>query len=107
MTGVPLHYQPVGELVRLVRSRELSARQVTAAHLERIAALDPKLGAFLHIDEAGALSRAEAIDAELARGNDPGPLAGVPIALKDILVTRGIPTTAGSRILSGWIPPYD
>jgi len=104
---VSLHYQPVGELVRLVRTRQLSAREVVAAHLARIAALDARLGTFLHIDEAGALRRADEIDAELARGSDPGPLAGVPIALKDILVTRDVPTTAGSRILAGWIPPYD
>ncbi|HEY8144026.1 MAG TPA: Asp-tRNA(Asn)/Glu-tRNA(Gln) amidotransferase subunit GatA [Kofleriaceae bacterium] len=102
-----LHYQPVAELVRLVRTRSLSAREVVSAHLARIAALDARLGAFLHIDEAGALRRADEIDAELARGSDPGPLAGVPIALKDILVTRDVPTTAGSRILAGWIPPYD
>jgi len=102
-----LHYHPVAELVRLVRSRELSAREVVAAHLARVAAVDARLGAFLHIDESGALRRADEIDRELASGRDPGPLCGVPIALKDILVTRDIPTTAGSRILAGWIPPYD
>jgi aspartyl-tRNA(Asn)/glutamyl-tRNA(Gln) amidotransferase subunit A len=102
-----VHYQSLGELVRRVRSRALSAREVTAAHLDRIAAIDPRLGAFLHVDRDGALARADAIDAELAAGRDPGPLAGVPIALKDILVTRGVPTTAGSKILAGWIPPYD
>ena len=107
MTPPAVHYQPVAELVRLVRTRSLSAREVVSAHLARIAALDARLGAFLHIDEAGALRRADEIDAELARGSDPGPLAGVPIALKDILVTRDVPTTAGSRILAGWIPPYD
>ncbi len=110
MTSAPaagIHYHPVAELVRLVRTRQLSAREVVTAHLARIAALDARLGAFLHIDEGGALRRADEIDAELARGSDPGPLAGVPIALKDILVTRDVPTTAGSRILAGWIPPYD
>src|SRR6185503_11147993 len=94
-----LHYQPVAELVRLVRSRQLSAREVVAAHLARIAALDARLGAFLHLDEGGALRRADEIDRELASGRDPGPLCGVPIALKDILVTRDIPTTAGARML--------
>jgi aspartyl-tRNA(Asn)/glutamyl-tRNA(Gln) amidotransferase subunit A len=107
MSAPALHYQPLAELVRLVRTRSLSAREVVSAHLARIAALDARLGAFLHIDETGALRRADEIDAELARGSDPGPLAGVPIALKDILVTRDLPTTAGSRILAGWIPPYD
>ena len=102
-----VHYHGLAELVRLVRRRELSAREVVSAHLARIAALDARLGTFLHIDEGGALRRADQIDAELAAGRDPGPLAGVPIALKDILVTRDVPTTAGSRILAGWIPPYD
>jgi aspartyl-tRNA(Asn)/glutamyl-tRNA(Gln) amidotransferase subunit A len=102
-----VHYQGLAELVRLVRRRELSAREVVSAHLARIAAVDARLGTFLHIDEGGALRRADEIDAELASGRDPGPLAGVPIALKDILVTRDVPTTAGSRILAGWIPPYD
>ena len=105
--GQDVHYQGLAELVRLVRRRELSAREVVSAHLARIAALDARLGTFLHIDEGGALRRADEIDAELASGRDPGPLAGVPIALKDILVTRDVPTTAGSRILAGWIPPYD
>ena len=105
--GEPLHYLPAAQLAWMVRGKQVSAREVTAAHLDRIAAVDPRLGAFLHLDEGGALARAEAIDAAIARGEDAGPLAGVPVALKDILVTRGMPTTAGSRILEGWLPPYD
>src|SRR5262249_45348431 len=58
-------------------------------------------------DEAGALAQADAVDAAVARGEDPGPLAGVPVGLKDLFCTRGLPTTAGSRILEGWGPPYD
>jgi aspartyl-tRNA(Asn)/glutamyl-tRNA(Gln) amidotransferase subunit A len=95
------------EQAREIKSRRLSARALTEAHLARIEAIDARIGAFLRVDAAGALARADAIDAAIARGEDPGPLAGVPIALKDILVTQGLETTAGSRILAGWVPPYD
>jgi len=95
------------DLARRVRAREVSAREVAAAHLARIAAVDGRIGAFLAVDEHGALARADQIDAAIARGEDPGPLAGVPIALKDVLVTEGLATTAASKILGGWIPPYD
>ncbi|HLU65869.1 MAG TPA: Asp-tRNA(Asn)/Glu-tRNA(Gln) amidotransferase subunit GatA [Kofleriaceae bacterium] len=105
--SAPLHYLPAVQIARMVRERTVSAREVTQAHLDRIAAVDGRLGAFLHIDAEGALRRAGEIDGALAAGSSPGPLAGVPVALKDILVTRGMPTTAGSRILEGWIPPYD
>jgi aspartyl-tRNA(Asn)/glutamyl-tRNA(Gln) amidotransferase subunit A len=90
-----------------VRARQVSAREVTEAHLERIAALDGDLGAYLLVDAAGARARADAIDAALARGAEVGPLAGVPVAVKDLFCTRGLATTAGSRILDGWLPPYD
>jgi aspartyl-tRNA(Asn)/glutamyl-tRNA(Gln) amidotransferase subunit A len=101
----PLHYVPASELARRVRARELGARELVRATLDRIAAADRRLGAFLHVDAGGAERQAVAIDSALARGADPGPLAGVPIALKDVLVTGGMPTTAGSRMLAGWIPP--
>ncbi|HKE19697.1 MAG TPA: Asp-tRNA(Asn)/Glu-tRNA(Gln) amidotransferase subunit GatA [Kofleriaceae bacterium] len=101
----PLHYVPAGELARRVRAREVSAREVLRATLDRIAAVDPRLGAFLHVDAGGAAAQAAAVDDAIARRSDPGPLAGVPIALKDVLVTGGVPTTAGSRILEGWVPP--
>ncbi|MBI5481548.1 MAG: Asp-tRNA(Asn)/Glu-tRNA(Gln) amidotransferase subunit GatA [Deltaproteobacteria bacterium] len=95
------------ELRERIARRELSSVEATRAYLDRIARRDGRLHAFLHVDEEGALARAAAIDAALARGEAPGPLAGVPVALKDIFVTRGIPTTCGSRILAGWVPPYD
>src|SRR5262249_19365123 len=65
------------------------------------------LGCYLRLDAERALTRARTIDAQLARGESPGPLAGVPVALKDIFVTRGLETTCGSRILRGWVPPYE
>jgi len=71
-----------------------------------IAARNEELHVFLHLDEAGAATQAGAVDAAVARGDDPGPLAGVPVALKDNLCQRGVPTTASSKILEGWRPPY-
>jgi aspartyl-tRNA(Asn)/glutamyl-tRNA(Gln) amidotransferase subunit A len=94
------------ELAHAVRSGEQSATSAVEAALEAIAATDGELHAFLHVDADGALALAERIDAIVADGGDPGPLAGVPVALKDNLCTRGVPTTAGSRILEGWLPPY-
>jgi aspartyl-tRNA(Asn)/glutamyl-tRNA(Gln) amidotransferase subunit A len=91
------------ELADLVARREVSAVEVARAHLDRIAALDEKLHAFLHVDEAGALAQADRVD----RGEVTGPLAGVPLALKDVFTTEGVPTTCGSKILDGWRPPYD
>ncbi len=87
-------------------SGEVSSVEVTTAHLDRIAAVDPAVHAFLHVNTADALATARDVDARRAAGETLPELAGVPIAVKDIVVTKGIPTTAGSRILEGWIPPY-
>jgi aspartyl-tRNA(Asn)/glutamyl-tRNA(Gln) amidotransferase subunit A len=95
------------ETAAAVASGEVSAVEVTQAHLERIAKVDEKVNAFLHVDVEGALAGARAVDAKRAKGEALGPLAGVPLALKDLFTTRGIPTTCGSRILEGWLPPYD
>jgi aspartyl-tRNA(Asn)/glutamyl-tRNA(Gln) amidotransferase subunit A len=95
------------ELARLIAEREVSAVEVTQAHLDRISAVDERVHAFLHLDRDGALATARAVDDALARGQRLGPLAGVPVAVKDVMATNGLPTTAGSRILEGWIPPYD
>ncbi len=95
------------EWAQAIRAREVSAVEVARGFLDRIAKLDGELGCFLRVDEAGALAQARAVDEKLARGEDAGPLAGVPIALKDLLVTEGLETTAASKILSGWVPPYD
>ncbi|MHB2024236.1 MAG: Asp-tRNA(Asn)/Glu-tRNA(Gln) amidotransferase subunit GatA, partial [Mycobacteriales bacterium] len=77
------------------------------APLERIARVDVALHAFLHLDPEGALAAARAVDQARSRGQSLGPLAGVPVAVKDVFTQRGVPTTAGSRILEGWRPPYD
>jgi aspartyl-tRNA(Asn)/glutamyl-tRNA(Gln) amidotransferase subunit A len=91
------------ELAAAIAGKQVSAVEVTKAHLDRIAAVDDKVHAFLHVDADGAIAQARRVDA----GDVSGPLAGVPLALKDVIVTRGVPTTAGSKILAGWLPPYD
>jgi len=90
-----------------VAAGHVSAVEVAQAHLDRIDAVDGKVHAFLHVDTEGALAAARAVDQRRARGEELGPLAGVPLALKDVFTTKGVPTTAGSKILEGWIPPYD
>ncbi|MGP3946656.1 MULTISPECIES: Asp-tRNA(Asn)/Glu-tRNA(Gln) amidotransferase subunit GatA [Streptomyces] len=95
------------EIAARIASGEVTAVEVTEAHLARIEAVDEKVHAFLHVDREGALAQARAVDAKRERGEELGPLAGVPLALKDIFTTKGIPTTVGSKILEGWIPPYD
>jgi aspartyl-tRNA(Asn)/glutamyl-tRNA(Gln) amidotransferase subunit A len=95
------------DLAALVRSGEVSAVEVTEAALSRIEAVDGRIRAFLYRMDDDARQAAAEIDAARSRGEDLGPLAGVPVAVKDVFCTRGVPTTAGSRILEGWRPPYD
>ena len=90
-----------------IASGQVSAVEVTRAHLDRIASVDGQVRAFLHVDTDGALAAARSVDARRAAGEELGPLAGVPLAMKDVVVTEGLPTTSGSRILQGWLPPYD
>lgn len=97
----------LAQLARRLADKELSSVDVTRACLDRIAALDGEIHAFLHVDEEGALAAARESDARRAHGDARGPLDGVPLALKDIFCTRGIPTTCGSKILEGFVPPYD
>jgi aspartyl-tRNA(Asn)/glutamyl-tRNA(Gln) amidotransferase subunit A len=95
------------ELAGLVSSGKVSAVEVAQAHLDRIAAVDGDVHAFLHVDTEGALASAAAVDAKVKAGDKLSVLSGVPLGLKDILATNGLPTTCGSRVLDGWIPPYD
>ncbi|MEV4709866.1 Asp-tRNA(Asn)/Glu-tRNA(Gln) amidotransferase subunit GatA [Micromonospora sp. NPDC049374] len=95
------------QIAGLVATGAASAVEVTQAHLDRIAAVDGRVNAFLHVDTEGALAAARDIDARRAAGAELGPLAGVPVAVKDVLTTKGVPTTVGSKILEGWRPPYD
>jgi len=94
------------ELSTRLGAGEVSSVEVTQAHLDRIAAVDGDVHAFLHVS-ADALDTAAAVDADRAAGKPLGELAGVPIAIKDVLCTLDMPSTSGSRILEGWVPPYD
>jgi aspartyl-tRNA(Asn)/glutamyl-tRNA(Gln) amidotransferase subunit A len=94
-------------LAGLLADRAVSSVEVTQAHLDHIAAVDTDLHAFLHVAADAALATAAQVDARRAAGDILGPLAGVPIAIKDVLATRDMPSTSGSKILEGWIPPYD
>jgi len=95
------------EIVRMVRQKEASAREVVADVLEAIRRIDPLVKAYLRVDEKGALRQAERLDESLARGEEVGPLAGLPVALKDIFCVEGEETTCASKILRGFYAPYD
>jgi len=95
------------EIAKAVRGGEVSAAEVTDAHLARIEQVDPRVRAFLHVAADQAREAAGAVDRRRADGEPLGPLAGVPLALKDVFTTKDMPTTCGSAILNGWLPPYD
>ncbi|MET9633940.1 Asp-tRNA(Asn)/Glu-tRNA(Gln) amidotransferase subunit GatA [Lentzea sp. NPDC006480] len=106
MTNDLIH-ATAAELAAKIHSGEVSSVEVTQAHLDRIAATDERVHAFLHVDAEGALAQARKVDDAVKAGEQVGPLAGVPLALKDVMTTEGVPTTVGSKILEGWLPPYD
>jgi aspartyl-tRNA(Asn)/glutamyl-tRNA(Gln) amidotransferase subunit A len=90
-----------------VRSKKITAREVTEQFLDRVTRLDGALGCYLLVDQAGARKTADAVDAAVKAGRDPGPLAGVPLGIKDIFCTKGLETTCASKILRGFVPPYE
>ncbi|MEA2717620.1 MAG: aspartyl-tRNA(Asn)/glutamyl-tRNA(Gln) amidotransferase subunit, partial [Actinomycetota bacterium] len=95
------------EIAADVRAGRRTAREVLEGHLEVIGRREPELHAFNLVMVDDAREAAAEVDRKVAAGDDPGPLAGVPVAVKDNLCTRGVPTTCSSRILDGWLPPYD
>ncbi|HEB65433.1 MAG TPA: Asp-tRNA(Asn)/Glu-tRNA(Gln) amidotransferase subunit GatA, partial [Chloroflexi bacterium] len=112
--STPIPFLPAREIARMVRRGERSARQVTEAVLEHIARVDgvpgqlggdpqaepDKVHAFITLTAERALAQADAVDAKIAAGEDPGPLAGVPFTVKDIFTVEGTPSTAASRMLA-------
>src|SRR5713226_4490406 len=90
-----------------VQERKTTAASLAAALYAKIETDDPKIGAFLTLSKERALAKAEEIDARAAKGEKLPPLGGVPVGIKDVMVTRGVRTTAGSKILGNYVPPYD
>ena len=104
VTGVDLTRFSAAALADLLEAGDVSSVELTQAHLDRIAEVDPAVHAFLHVDADGALAQAGDADERRRAGNAQSRLDGIPIAVKDVLATRGLPTTCGSRILEGWMP---
>ncbi len=102
-----LHQLSAVTIAERIAAGELSAVDVARHAIARISTKDAELNAFLHVDAEGALAQAAASDARRAAGTPASTLDGVPIAVKDVLTTKGLATTCGSRILEGWVPPYD
>ncbi len=107
MNDRELMFLPAHKQRQMVVDKEISSVELTEASLRRIAELEPKLNAFITLDEEGALGRAKQADIDLATGTVPGALHGVPIAVKDLEVTKGLRTTLGSTFFADWIPDYD
>ncbi len=101
-----LHDLTIHQAHELLARREISSVELTRAVLARIAAVDERVRAYLRVTDEAALAEAAAADRRRAQGED-GPLLGIPLAIKDVLTTQGVETTCGSRILQGFIPPYD
>ena len=95
------------EMAAALSAGEITSVELTQAHLDQIAKVDSEVHAFLHVDREGALSQARDVDGKRKSGEKMSPLSGVPLALKDVLTQKGIPTTCGSKMLEGWRPPYD
>ena len=95
------------QMAEALAKGETTSVELTQAHLNRVAEVDGQVKAFLHVDSEGALAQAKDVDARRAKGEKLSPIAGIPLALKDVLAQKGVPTTAGSKILQGWRPPYD
>ena len=107
MTNAELHYKPITEQAAMLRAGEISPVDLTQAYLDRIHALNGELGAYITVMADSALAQARQAESDLQAGNDKGALHGIPLAVKDIIYTEGTLTTAGSKVLAGFIPDHD
>ena len=107
MSAAELLRLSAAELGAAIRAGDTTSVEATGAYLDRIAEVDGDVHAYLHTDRETALGQARAADERIASGEAPGPLAGVPVAHKDVFTTADMPTTAASKILADWRPPYD
>ena len=107
MPGQELHLMTIADLGRLLQSRQLSPVELTATYLERVERLNPTLGAYITVMSETARAEAAAAEDEIGRGLYRGHLHGIPVAIKDIIYTQGVLTSAGSRVLADHVPAYD
>ena len=107
MTGAEVAGLTIGQIQDGLRARRFSASELAEAALAHAETENPKTNAYLHFSRERALAAAVRVDEKLAAGDDPGPLAGVPIAVKDVILTAGLRTTCGSKMLENYIAPYD
>lgn len=102
-----LHLKTIKELQELLAKEEITSEELVTHYLDRIAKYDPKIGSFITVDQAGALAQAKAVDDKRRQGHDLPAYAGIPIAIKDNICTKGLKTTCASKMLENFIPPYD
>ena len=107
MNTQELAFSPAHELRKLIAKRQLSSVELTDTYLRRIQALDSKLNAFLTVVAEDAINTAKEADKAVARNDPLGPLHGVPIAIKDLMPSKGIRTTKGSLVFKNWVPEHD
>ncbi|MGH2812331.1 MAG: amidase, partial [Actinomycetota bacterium] len=105
-TSDELWRSTAAEIAGLVRAREVTASEVTEAVLSRMDELEPEIKAFMTTTPEAARAKAADVDEAIAGGQNSGPIAGVPVAIKDIICTRGVRSTASSKILDNYVPPY-
>jgi len=107
MKALELAELTISEIAPLIRKKQISPLELTKSYLDRIKKLNPVLNAYLTITEEQAIAAARRAEREIARGNYRGPLHGIPFSIKDNIATKGVTTTAGSKILSDWVPDFD
>src|SRR5258705_1321314 len=103
----PLHGLTIASIRAGLLAKKFSAEELARQSAAYAEGENPKTNAYLTLSQERALNAAKAVDAKIASGEDPGPLAGVPIAVKDVILTRGLRTTCGSKLLANYVPPYD